>query len=459
MNEKFMYSDKKHIHFIGIGGVNMSSLAKVMNKRGVLVTGSDRNRSALTEELENLGIKVYYSHDAENVLGADLVVYTAAISKDNPEYIAAEQSTAQMAERSVFLGQLMRAYKFPCCISGTHGKTTTTSMAGIMTYDAGLDPTVMVGGGVKELGGSNLVIGSSDVFVTESCEYVESFLDFFPETAIILNVDEDHLDYFTGIDHIISAFNKFSNLVPENGCIIVNGSDENSMKAVSGVKAPVITFGLDNSCDYYAENIRFNSRNFATYTVMHKGEEVSEISLSVPGIHNVLNSLSVFIYGIRLGISAESIAKSLKKFTGSVRRFEEKGEYNGAILIDDYAHHPTEIKATMASAKNFEGRKITAVFQSHTYTRTKALLKEFAESLLPADEIIVTDIYAAREKDLGEVHATDLVKLLEEKGKDVKYISAFSDIAEHLKKIASNDRLIITIGAGDVFKILDLVKQ
>ena len=278
MNEKFMYSDKKHIHFIGIGGVSMSSLAKVMKKRGVTVTGSDRNRSALTEELENMGVKVFYSHDAKNIEGADLIVYTAAISKDNPEYVASEESGVLMAERSVFLGQLMRAYKFPCCISGTHGKTTTTSMAGIMTFDAGLDPTIMVGGGVKEFNGSNLVIGSSDVFVTESCEYVESFLDFFPETAIILNVDEDHLDYFTGIDHIISAFNKFSKLVPENGCIIVNGDDENSMKSVEGVKAPVITFGLSDSCDYYAKDIVFSNRNFATYTVMHGDDALAEVS-------------------------------------------------------------------------------------------------------------------------------------------------------------------------------------
>ncbi|MBQ7040177.1 MAG: UDP-N-acetylmuramate--L-alanine ligase, partial [Clostridia bacterium] len=400
---------------------------------------------------------VCYCHDAKNIEGADLVVYTAAISKDNPEYKAAEESGVDMAERSVFLGQLMRAYKLPCCIAGTHGKTTTTSMAGIMTHDAGLDPTVMVGGVVKELGG-NLRIGSSDVFVTESCEYVESFLEFFPETAIILNVDEDHLDYFTGIDHIISAFNKFAKLVPESGCVIVNGTDENALKAVEGIKAPVITFGFDQTCNYYAKDIKFNERNFATYTVMKEDAALAEVSLSVPGTHNVLNSLSVFIYGLRLGISVEDIVKSLKRFGGSVRRFEEKGEYNGAILIDDYAHHPTEINATMASAKNFEGRKITAVFQSHTYTRTKALLNEFSESLLPADEIIVTDIYAAREKDLGEVHATDLVKLLKEKGKDAKYISDFSDIADYLKQIAAPDRLIITIGAGNVFKILDLLK-
>jgi len=458
MNGKFTYENKKHIHFIGIGGVNMSSLAMVMHKRGVYVSGSDRNCSALTEQLEGMGITVFYSHDEKNIEGADLVVYTAAIKSDNPEYMAAEQKGIEMAERSVFLGQLMRAYKFPCCISGTHGKTTTTSMAGIMTHDAGLDPTVMVGGGVKELGGSNLVIGKSDVFVTESCEYVESFLDFFPETAIILNVDEDHLDYFTGIDHIISAFNKFAKLVPENGCIIVNGNDENSMKSIAGVKAPVITFGLDKSCDYYAKDITFNQRNFATYKVMKGETQLAEVSLSVPGEHNVLNSLSVFIYGLRLGISVESIVKSLKRFTGSVRRFEEKGEYNGAVLIDDYAHHPTEIRATMASAKNFEGRKITAVFQSHTYTRTKALLHEFAESLLPADEIIITDIFAAREKDTGEVHAKDIVRLLEEKGKDVKYISDFNEIAEYLKTIAAPDRLIITIGAGNVFKILDLLK-
>lgn len=434
----------------------MSSLAKVMHSRGVLVSGSDSSPSSYTKELEDLGIKVAYKHDPENINGADLVVYTAAISKDNPEYMAAEKNT-EMAERSVFLGELMRAYKFPCCIAGTHGKTTTTSMAGIMVTDAGLDPTVMVGGVVKELNG-NLRIGKSDNFVTESCEYVESFLKFHPETAIILNVDEDHLDYFTGIDHIISAFHKFCLLVPENGLVIANGDDKNTMEAVKNINAPVVTFGLDAKNDYYAENIRFNEAGCATYTAMHKGKTLGEISLSVQGTHNVLNSLSVIIYGLKLNIPFNSIAKSLNSFKGSVRRFEYKGEYNGAVLIDDYAHHPTEIKATMQSAQNYHGRKITVVFQSHTYTRTKALLKEFSESFDPADEIIVTDIYAAREKDLGQVHAKDLVDLLQKRGKNAKYISDFEDIASYLKEIASPDRLIITIGAGNVFKVLDLLK-
>ena len=457
MPQSFVYQNKKHIHFIGIGGVSMSSLAKVMLSFGVMVTGSDMNESYQTKELEALGIRVFISHAAENITDADLVVYTAAIKEDNPELKAAVSSGVETLERSVFLGQLMRSYQFPCCIAGTHGKTTTTSMAGIVASDAGLDPTIMVGGSVKELNG-NLRIGNSDIFITESCEYVESFLKFFPETAIILNVDLDHLDYFTGIEHIISSFNKFASLVPPSGAVIVNGEDQNAMKAVSRINAPVITFGFDAKNDYYAENIRFNDMGFATFSVMHNGCSIGEISLSVPGKHNILNSLSVVIYSLRLNIPFEKIAKSLARFKGSVRRFEQKGTYNGAVLIDDYAHHPTEIMTTMDSASKYKDKKITAIFQSHTYTRTKELLKEFSECFDLADEIIVTDIFAAREKDTGLVHPSDLVGLLKDRGKDAKHISKFEDIASYLKEIAAPDRLIITIGAGDVFKIFDMLK-
>ncbi len=457
MNESFLYENKKHIHFIGIGGVSMSSLAKVMKKRGICVTGSDMNKTETTSMLEAMGIKITYAHLPENVDGADLVVYTAAISKENPEFMSAIDKKIEMAERSVFLGELMRAYKYPCCIAGTHGKTTTTSMAGIVMQDADVDPTVMVGGEVKELNG-NLRIGESDCFITESCEYVESFLKFYPHTAIILNVDEDHLDYFSGIDHIISSFAKFVDLVPQDGLVIANGEDQNALKAVKNSKAPVLTFGFSEKCDYYATKISYNKAGCATYTLNEKGNEIGEISLSVPGEHNILNSMSVAIYALKSGVPFEKISKSLNSFGGTNRRFEKKGEYKGAILIDDYAHHPTEIKATMQSARNFEDKKITVVFQSHTYTRTKALLKEFSESFDLADEIIVTDIFAAREKDLGIVHAKDLVALIEKRGKDVKYIKEFTDIAEYLKETASPDRLFITIGAGNVFKVLDMLK-
>ena len=457
MNESFLYENKKHIHFIGIGGVSMSSLAKVMHSRGVLVSGSDANKTKTTTALEELGIKITYEHLPQNVEGADLVVYTAAIKNDNPEFKGAVDKNIEMAERSVFLGELMRAYKYPCCIAGTHGKTTTTSMAGIVMQDADVDPTVMVGGEVKELDG-NLRIGESDFFITESCEYVESFLEFYPHTAIILNVDEDHLDYFTGIDHIISSFAKFVDLVPKDGLVIANGEDENALKAVKMSKAPVLTFGFSEKYDYYATRISYNKAGCATYTLNEHENEIGEISLSVPGKHNILNSMSVAIYALKAGVPFEKISRSLNSFGGTKRRFERIGEYNGAILIDDYAHHPTEIKATMQSARNFEDKKITAVFQSHTYTRTKALLKEFSESFDLADEIIVTDIFAAREKDLGKVHPNDLVDLLKKRGKDAKYIKEFKDIADYLKEIASPDHLFITIGAGDVFKVLDMLK-
>ena len=453
-----LYTGKKHIHFIGAGGVNMSALALVMRDKGYSVSGSDANKTPLTEKLEAAGVKMTYAHNPENVRGADLVVYTAAIAKDNPERVEAEKLNIPMAERSTFLGELMKSYQNVCCIAGTHGKTTTSSMAGIVMQDANLDPTVMVGGNVKELGG-NLRIGQSDCFVAEACEYVESFLEFHPTTAIILNVDEDHLDYFTGIDHIISAFHKFCMLVPENGCVIVNGTDQNALKAVENIKAPVKTFGYAETDTVYAKNISFNSENCASYTLVKDGKEMGEISLSVPGKHNILNSLSVALYALENGVSFESLAKSLNRFGGTGRRFERKGEYNGALLIDDYAHHPTEISATMESANNFDGRKIVAIFQSHTYTRTHALLKEFSECFDLADEIIVTDIYAAREKDTGLVKPTDLTDLLEKRGKNAKYIKTFPEIADYLKSIASDDKLFITIGAGDVFKVLDLMKD
>lgn len=459
MNEDFLYKTKHHIHFVGIGGVSMSSLAKVMKMRGCTVTGSDSTESALTRSLEDLGISITYAHKAENVHGADLVVYTAAIKKDNPELVEAAALKIETAERSVFLGELMRAYKHPCCIAGTHGKTTTTSMAGIIMTDAATDPTVMVGGQVKALGG-NLRIGKSDTFITESCEYVESFLKFHPETAIILNVEEDHLDYFTGIDHIISAFHKFAALVPENGYVIVNGTDKNALKAVENIRAKNIqTFGLDDTCTFHAENIKFHDSGCTAYDLMRGKTKIGHITLSVPGKHNVLNSMAAAIYALNCGVPIESIEKSLDRFHGTDRRFEIKGEYHGAVLVDDYAHHPTEIRATMESAKNYGKKKIIAVFQSHTYTRTKALLKEFSESFDLANEIIVTDIYAAREKDTGLVKPQDLVDLLQKRGKNATYIKEFSDIAAALKEKADPDTLIITVGAGNINQVLNFMKD
>lgn len=449
-------NNQSTVHFIGIGGISMSSLAVIMHENGYTVTGSDISESQAVKRLLDTGIKVFIGHDKENVGKADLVVYTAAINKENPEYLYCINNNIPIVERSVFLGALMKAYKYPLCISGTHGKTTTTSMVALIMEKAGLDPTCLVGGVVKELG-SNLRIGKSEVFVTESCEYVESFLKFFPYRAVILNIDEDHLDYFKDINHIISSFNKFARLVPKEGAVLVNGEDENSLKAVGDLQCEVLTFGLDEKNDIVAKNVVFDKFGRGEYDFYFKGEKIERLSLSVPGRHNVLNSLASAGISYMYGADALSIKKALSEFKGTDRRFEYKGTYNGADIFDDYAHHPTEIKAALAAAKNYENKKINVVFQSHTYTRTYALLKEFSESFDLADKIIITDIYAAREKDTGLVHASELCDLIKKRGRDAIYISSFKDIEKHLRENLTKDDLLITIGAGDVYKIGEAV--
>lgn len=443
---------KSRVHFIGIGGISMSSIAMILKKNGYTVTGSDINKSHITDALCDMGIKVYFGHNEENVKGASLVVFTAAIKKDNPEYCYAVENNIKIVERSVFLGELMRAYKSPLCISGTHGKTTTTSMVSLILQEAGLDPTCLIGGVVKELGG-NLRMGGKDIFVTESCEYVESFLKFYPHTAVILNVDEDHLDYFRDINHIISAFAKFAALVPENGKVFVNGEDENSLKAVKDAKCEVLTFGTKDIFDAVAKNIAFDDLGKASYDFYYKGEFITKINLAVPGKHNVFNSLAAAASCYSYGASKEAIAKVLKEFKGTERRFEFKGMFEGAYIYDDYAHHPTEIKAALSAAKGCAKGKLRVIFQSHTYTRTHALLKEFSESFDLADEIIVTKIYAAREKDTGLVKPTDLTDLLVKRGKDAKYIATFKEIEDYIRKTAQKDELIITVGAGNVVEV------
>lgn len=445
-------NEKSHIHFIGIGGISMSSLAMIMNANGYKVTGSDIAKSAMTDRLSDLGIKVYIEHKAENVDGASLVVYTAAIKKDNPEYIKCQENNIPIVERSVFLGALMKAYKYPCCIAGTHGKTTTTSMVSLIMKNAGLDPTALVGGVVKELGG-NLRIGKSDVFVTESCEYVESFLKFYPYKAIILNVDEDHLDYFKDMNHIISAFDKFTKLLPENGMMLVNGMDSEACDAVKNAKCEVLKFGIGDEFDVCAKNVVFDKSGHGCYDFWYKGEFISNIVLGIPGKHNVLNSLSAAAMCYSYGADVSSIVTTLKEFKGTDRRFEFKGKVNGVEVFDDYAHHPTEIKAALDTAKAYTDGRVIVVFQSHTYTRTYALLKEFSESFDKADKIIVTDIYAAREKDTGLVTPNELTDLIVKNGKDALYVGPFEDIVTCLKENTVPGDMVITIGAGTVFKV------
>ncbi|MBO5453667.1 MAG: UDP-N-acetylmuramate--L-alanine ligase [Clostridia bacterium] len=440
------------IHFIGIGGVSMSSLAIILKKNGYLVSGSDVKRTNLTDKLESNDIRIYYTQKSSNIQSPDLVVYTAAISHDNEEYIAAINSGAKVVERCELLGELMKKYKDVCCITGTHGKTTTSSMVSLIMIDANLDPTALIGAEVKELNG-NYRIGKNDVMVAEACEYVESFLKFFPTKAVILNVDEDHLDYYKNIDHIISAFRKFANLIDENGTIVVNADDSNSLKALNETKANIIKYGMSKNNTYYPENIVYNEKGCASYDLMSCGKKLTEIVLNVPGKHNVSNSLAAAAIALDQGCSYASIASGLSKFYGAERRFEYKGKFEESIIIDDYAHHPTEIKATLDTAENISHKSIIAIFQPHTYTRTKALLNDFSNAFYKADKVIITDIYAAREKDDGTIHANDLVNALKINGVDAEYIPDFDDICQYIKKNSAPGNIFITIGAGDIYKI------
>ncbi len=443
--------EHKNIHFIGIGGISMSSLAEILLNEGYKITGSDRVSSDLTEYLENNGIKVYIGHSPKNISSdTDLVVYTAAIAEDNPELLAAEKNNITSIERSVLLGLMMKDYKNPICIAGTHGKTTVSSMASEIYMAAGKNPTITIGGILPSIGG-NFKIGSKDYFIAESCEYHDSFLKFFPKTGIILNIEKDHTDYFKNMDQMYDSFKTFAQLIPSDGTLIISGSIPKIEKITNSLSCKIITFG-DESCDYYPKNISFD-KNIGEYDIYYKGEFKGHIKLSVPGIHNVYNSLSAAAAAINDNIDFESIKTALENFKGVHRRFEFKGKLNGADIIDDYAHHPTEIKATLSAAKNMGRSKITAVFQPHTYTRTKALLDEFSMAFDDADEIIVLDIYAAREKDNGEIHSKDLVKKLEQRGKKALYFKSFDEAEEYILSTIKNNEMLITIGAGDVYLV------
>lgn len=437
------------VHFVGIGGISMSALAEILHKNGCIVTGSDISCSNITKKLENMGIKIYLGHNENNVFGSELVVYTAAVKSDNKELIYAKNNNICTIERARLLGELMRKYACPIAVSGTHGKTTTTSMLAVTLIKSGLSPTVTVGGELPEING-NLFVGNNEYFVLEACEYVDSFLSFYPKIAIITNIEEDHLDYFSGIEQIIASFNKFAKKLPKDGLLVINFDDKNAIKASENLDCKIISYSLkDKNADFYANNIAFDEFSTPYFDIYKKGEFFGKIKLSVTGIHNVYNSLSVIAVCDFLGLNKNDIITNLQSYCGTKRRFEKKGEYNGAIIIDDYAHHPTEVLATLNAAKNYKNSKVYCVFQPHTYTRTKALLCEFAKSLSVADEVIVTDIYAAREKDTGDIHSKDLVKIT----KNAKYFKNFDEIESYIKNSVNKGDIVITMGAGDVYKI------
>ena len=446
---------KYHIYFVGIGGISMSGLAEILLSRGYAVSGSDISRSDTVEHLESLGININIGQKAENITpDIDLVVYTAAVKQDNPELVAAQGYGIKVIERAVLLGKIMSEYKISAAVAGTHGKTTTTSMLSEIAMSAAVDPTLSIGGILPSINGTTR-IGDSEYFIAEACEYCDSFLKFYPFLEIILNIDADHLDYFKDISHIRRSFKAFAEQASPEGFIIINSGIPDFGEIVKDAKSKVITYGSDpNKSDFYPENIVFDPNGYPAYDLCFKGGTLGRIELRVPGDHNILNSLAAAAAAICLGMDFDAVAEGLKAFHGTHRRFEFKGTVQGVTVYDDYAHHPTEIAATLAAARrSFPDKKIWCVFQPHTYSRTLALMDKFAAAFKDADSIIITDIYAAREKDTGIVSAEDLVKNIKSNNKNVIYIGDFSEIENYVLNNCTDRDLLITMGAGDVYLV------
>lgn len=444
----------RNIHLRGIGGTSMSGIAEMLKHWGFHVTGSDDNQSELTDKLISEGISVKIGYDFENLANSNLVVYTAAMRADDPELLKAQELNIPTVERADFLGEITKAFEETICISGTHGKTTTTSMISLCFIEAGLDPSVQVGSILKQLNG-NSRIGNSEYFILEACEYVESFLSFFPKTEVILNIDNDHLDYFKNIDNIKLAFEKYVKLLPSDGLLVVNGDDENCSTLSKCTNSRIVTFGLEKqNANFIARNITFNQNGFPTFDVYHNNTFYKTISLSVPGKHNVIDALACIATCYSYGIEKSVIADALKKFTGAHRRYEYVGTFHNNInVFDDYAHHPTEIEAIANATKQKKHNKAWIIFQPHTYSRTKNLLHDFAKALAPFDNIIITDIYAAREQNTYGISAQDLVNEITKIGRKALYMSDFEEIAHYIREHAINNDIVLTVGAGTVTKI------
>jgi UDP-N-acetylmuramate--alanine ligase len=461
---KFMFTfcikDHKysHIHFIGIGGISMSGLAEILLTEGYKVSGSDANNSHIVERLKSLGVDIYINHNEANIGDADLIVYTDAISMDNVELEAAQNKGIPTVDRATFLGALMKNYTNSIAISGTHGKTTTTSMIATILNRSILNPTILLGGKLDEIGG-NVKLGSKDYLLTEACEYKGNILKYFPTIAVILNMEEDHLDYFRNINHIVDTFAGYGRNIQDGGFLIINMDDKNANKVIASTKANVIGFGINSNADYSCENISFSKEGYSNFILTTKEGAKYPVKLNVMGIHNVYNALASIATTHALGIPIEIILKALGEYRGTHRRLEVKGIINGIKIIDDYAHHPTEIKASLEALKNSSYNQLWCVFQPHTYTRTKYLLNDFATAFSRADKVIVPDIYAAREKNTGSIHSTDLVEALIKNGIDAKYMSSFASIENFLLENAKSGDIIVTMGAGNVYAIGDTLLE
>lgn len=451
----------KHIHCIGIGGIGLSALAEIFLSLGYQVSGSDMKESDITDRLIENGATVYLGHRGKNISDADLVVYSAAVSPDNPELVTAGENNIPTASRAEILGALMERYENSIAVSGTHGKTTTTSMISLILEKALKDPTILVGGNLSEING-NVKVGHSGYFVTEACEYMDSFLSLKPKIEIILNIDSDHLDYFKDIEHIVSSFDKFAKLVPQEGTVIAYDANPFVNTILKELGSNVVTFGFSEKCDYFADDIQFNSFGMPSFNVRHKEENLCTMQLSIPGEHNIANSLAAFACCHGLGIPVESIVSTLEAYTGTQRRFDVIGiTRNNIKVVDDYAHHPTEIKATLKAAQNVPHNHLWCLFQPHTYTRTLALFEEFAESFDQADKIVMAEIYAAREKNIYKISSKELVNEIKRihPNKEVYYFANFDEIASFVINNAQSEDLVITMGAGDIYKVAEIILE
>ncbi len=449
----------KRVHFIGIGGISMSGLAEILIGRGYKVSGSDASESHLTKKLEGMGATIYIGQKYGNHKGASLVVKTSAISEDNEELQGVLEDNLPIMERINVLNQLMAEHKKSVGISGMHGKTTCTSMTATILMECGLNPTIHIGSELALIGGTTRV-GSKDIFVAEACEYKDNFLSLSPNVEVVLNIDRDHLDYFSGLEHILDSFSKYISKIPKDGTLIANGDDANVDEASKSAKCEILTFGLNEENNFQAVNLTCQKDGNCAFDLVYDGKNYGKIALGVSGEHNVYNAMAAIAASYVCGAPIECAMKEVAKYTGAKRRFEKIGKTEkGTDVFHDYAHHPIEVAATLKSAKARGYDNIVCIFQPHTYTRTKTLFKEFIECFDDADSVIFVDIYAAREKDPGDIHSKDLCKAVKERNNvnTADYKSSFEEAAEYAKSIAGPKDIILTLGAGSIEKINDMM--
>ena len=440
----------KRLHFVGIGGSGMCPMAELLMNKGYEISGSDMSESDTLDRVKGWGIPVFMGHRGENIGDAQAVVYTAACKADNPELAAAREKGVPTLERSVMLGMLTAKYPRLVAVSGTHGKTTTTSMLTQVFIEAGADPSAIIGGKLPLIN-SNCRVGGSDTIICEACEYVDTFLQLHPAVSLLLNIEPDHLDYFKTLENIVKSFRQFA--VQTDRLLVVNASNPGVMEAVAGLHKEIVTFGLDDSCDYYPAELNEEPTACEDFTLMHRGKALGRVDLAVPGKHNMLNALAAAAAAHSLGIEAGKICSALEHFGGVHRRFEILGQFNGVTVADDFAHHPTELTAVLSSAMRMGYRQVWAVFQPHTYSRTYTFLDDFAKALSIPDHLVMTEILAVREENVYGIHTSDLAA----KVPGSVWFDSFDEIAGYVMEKAQAGDLILTLGGGDIYKCANLI--